>query len=397
MDVREVLVLPVRIIEGGGCDERDVEAVFACEVTSVRDHHSDAAGELKILEQKGYAHAGGYRNGVITESPINQIRSASQPPLRVAFVGQSTFFEACSLEPQPAAAVGLESRFFEYRDGAEIEPVLEQLAEFGAEVTILFRPEIFPRGALHELPGVILGFLTEPLPRREKGAVAHSDLDKRLRDLQRTDPLNVDRVISFDPMIATAASDTVPVWRSLPLPVADSFYRPVSGTLAAPPALFVGRSTPHRERFLADSKEQGDILHLGFGVDGEHLQELMAEHSVAINVHNEPYPTFENRVCIHLAAGQLVFSEPLSPNHGLEPEIDYLECYDGAVLAEALERLRHLPGLWQDVRIRGRRKAELYRASHVYPRIIFDLLTDLKSAPSARPGAALTPNAASLS
>ena len=198
-------------------------------------------------------------------------------------------------------------------------------------------------------------------------------------------------------MIAAAADEAVPVWRSLPLPVADSFYRPVGTTFPAPPALFVGRSTPHRELFLAAAKEQGELLHLGFGVDLGHLQELMEEHSIAINVHNEPYPTFENRVCLHLAAGQLVLSEPLSPLHGLEPGIDFLDCADGDVLAERLERLRQMPGLWQDVRIRGRRKAELYRASRVYPRIIFDLLEDLRSAPSARPGAALAPKAASLS
>ena len=83
--------------------------------------------------------------------------------------------------------------------------------------------------------------------------------------------------------------------------------------------------------------------------------------------------------------------------HGLEPGIDFLDCPDGDVLAERLERLRQMPGLWQDVRIRGRRKAELYRASRVYPRIIFDLLADLSSAPSKRPGAALTPKTASLS
>lgn len=322
---------------------------------------------------------------------------ASESPLRVAFVGQSTFFEACSLEPQAAVAAGLESRFFEYRDASPIGPVLEELGEFGAEVTIVFRPEIIPSGAFHELPGSVVGFLTEPLPRRERGEVVHQDLGVRLKDLHRIDRLNVDRIITFDPTIAAAAGEAVPVWRSLPLPVADSFYRPVGTAFPAPPALFVGRSTPHRERFLAAAKLQGDVLHLGFGVDAEHFQQLMEEHSVAINVHNEPYPTFENRVCIHLAAGQLVFSEPLSPLHGLEPGIDYLECADGAVLAEQLERLRQMPGIWQDIRIRGRRKAELYRASHVYPRIIFDLLTDLKSAPSARPGAALAPKAASLS
>ncbi|MEI6793511.1 MAG: hypothetical protein WCK97_09820 [Actinomycetes bacterium] len=273
---------------------------------------------------------------------------------------------------------------------------MDQLKAFGAEVTVVFRPEIFPSGALHELPGAVVGFLTEPLPRRGSDAVAHADLDVRLRDLRRIDRLNVDRVISFDPKCAPAADEVVPVWRSLPLPVADSFYRPVLETRSSTQALFVGRSTPHREEYLAESKAQGDILHLGFGVDSEHLKQLMEQHSVAVNVHNEPYPTFENRVCLHLAAGQLLFSEPLNPAHGLEPEIDYLECYDGDVLAEALERLRMQPGLWHDVRIRGRRKAEIYRASRVYPRIIFDLLADLHSAPSARPGAALAPRAASL-
>ncbi|MEI6793403.1 MAG: hypothetical protein WCK97_09250 [Actinomycetes bacterium] len=172
---------------------------------------------------------------MITESPIKQIRGASEPPLRVAFVGQSTFFEACSLEPQAAQAVGLESRFFEHRDASPFEPVLEQLGEFGAEVTVVFRPEIIPAGALHELPGAVVGFLTEPLPRREHGEVAHKDLDVRLRDLHRVDRLNVDRVITFDPMIAAAADEAVPVWRSLPLPVADSFYRPVGTSPATPP------------------------------------------------------------------------------------------------------------------------------------------------------------------
>ncbi len=396
MNVWEMLVVPIRLALGVCCDERDVDAMLGRQIARVCDDDADAARELKVLEKKGDAHAGRYRNAVITYSPVSQLQRSADSPLRVAFVGQSTFFEACSLEPQSAAAVGLESRFVEYRDGSPIEQVLDQLQGFGAEVTVLFRPEIFPAGTFHGLPGAVLGFLTEPLPRRERGEVVHDDLKGRLRDLSRIDPLNVDRVIAFDPLIASAADDAAPVWRSLPLPVADSFFRPVGTAAPAPPALFVGRSTPHRERFLAAAKWQGDVFHLGFGVDTEHLQQLMEDHSVAINVHNEPYPTFENRVCIHLAAGQLVFSEPLSPLHGLEPGIDYLECADGAVLAEGLERLRRMPGLWQDIRIRGRRKAELYRASHVYPRIIFDLLTDLKSAPSARPGASLAPKAASL-
>ena len=65
----------------------------------------------------------------------------------------------------------------------------------------------------------------------------------------------------------------------------------------------------------------------------------MDEHDVGINVHNEPYPSFENRVCLHLAAGHLVLSEPLSPTHGLEPGIDYLEV--GTPGARARDRALH--------------------------------------------------------
>jgi len=315
------------------------------------------------------------------------LRELTGSTARVAFVGQSTFFEACSLEPEAGAQVGVEPTFIEYRDGAEVGGVVSELVAFEPDVTVIFRPEVLPRGAFHDLPGAVLGFLTEPLPRRERGAPGHADLERRLGDLRRLDPGNVDRVVTFDPMIATAASEVVPVWRSVPLPVADRFFRPVAEAKPRPKALFVGPSTPHREEFLAEAKEEREVLHLAFGVDAGHLQELMAAHDVAVNIHNEPYPTFENRVCLHLAAGQLLISEPISPSHGLEAGIDYLEAADGAVLAEMLGRLRHMPGVWRDVRLRGRQKAELYRASRVYPRLIFDLLADLRTRPSVRPGA----------
>jgi len=303
-------------------------------------------------------------------------------------VGQSTFFEACSLEPSVAPTVGMETEFIEFRGGGEIGPVLERLEAFRPQVTVVFRPDVFPAGALHDVPGALLGFLTEPLPRQGRKAVRHPDLDRRLADLGAIDPLNVDRVVCFDPKSVPSAEKFVSVWRALPLPVADRYYRPVGAPVLDPKALFVGRSTPHREKYLSRARESGELLHLAFGVDADHLQQLMAEYPIAINVHNEPYPTFENRASLHLAAGQLLISEGLSPSHGLEGGIDFLVAGDGDVLAGILDRIRHLPTAWHDVRLRGRRKAELFRASHVYPRLFFDLLNDLHSRPSERPGAA---------
>src|SRR3954447_9434787 len=297
-------------------------------------------------------------------------------PLRLAFVGQSTYFEACVLDTGTLA--GFDTRFHEYRGGADVGPTLEALAMFDPDVVVVFRPEIIPTGAFAGLRATTVGFLTEPLPRSGNGSRAtHEDLDRRLWELGEVDGSNFDRIVAFDPLIAATADRVLPVWRAIPLPVADRYYRPVTRPDSTAPPLFVGRSTEHREALLTEAKHRFDVLHLAFGVNAARLERVMDEHWVAINIHNEPYPSFENRVCLHLAAGHLVLSEPLSPSHGLETGIDYLEVHTAWQIGHALGQLKRFPGIWHRVRVRGRRKAELFRASSVYPRLFHDLFADL--------------------
>ena len=158
-------------------------------------------------------------------------------PLRLAFVGQRTFFEACALADERSA-------FFEFRKGGDADRLLAELAVFRPHVVIVFRPEIIPAGCFADLRAARLGWLTEPIPRGTTSA--HEDQQRRLWELRQVDASNFDRVVSFDPLIAETASGVLDVWRSLPLPVADRFYRPVRPVSGRPRALFVGRSTPHR-------------------------------------------------------------------------------------------------------------------------------------------------------
>lgn len=295
-------------------------------------------------------------------------------PLRLAFVGQATFFEACALT-RPAG--GLLTRFVEFRQGGDAEAMRAALDVWAPHVVLVFRPEIVPAGLFADLDAATLGFLTEPLPRA--GGVRHKDLDLRLAALRAVDPRNFDRIVAFDPHIVPAAAGVLPVWQSLPLPVDDRFYAPVERIAGRPRTMFVGRSTEHRERLLTPSKHSFDLLHVAFGVDADRLDALMREHDVGINLHNEPYPSFENRVCLHLAAGHLVLSEPLDPTHGLEPGIDYLEVASPDHLHATLDALQRFPNAYHRVRVRGRMKAEGFRASHVYPRLVHDLLLDVRA------------------
>jgi len=309
----------------------------------------------------------------------------SGAPLRLAFVGQQTYFEACALHERSSRAV---TTYVDFREGADADAMRAALDAFAPHVVIVFRPEIVPAHAFDGLRAATVGFLTEPIPRAE-GRKAHPDLRRRRADLRKADPGNFDRTVAFDPLIVATADAILPVWRALPIPVADRFFAPVPaphGRGGGVRLAFVGRSTPHREAFLRHPKHELDVLHVAFGLHGAELDELMRSTDVAINVHNEPYPSFENRVCLHLAAGHLVVSETLSPTHGLEPGIDYLEVREPDELLSALRTVSRHPDAYHGVRVRGRRKAEQYRASHVWPRLAADLFADLEAFGTDRRG-----------
>src|SRR4051795_1061353 len=303
-------------------------------------------------------------------------------PLRLAFVGQQTFFEVCSLVERSRRVTTM---FHDFRQGADADAMHAALDAFAPHAVVVWRPEIVPAGALDGLRATVSGFLPEPIPRTP-GRRAHPDLRRRRADLRAADAGNFDRVVAFDPLIVPTADEFLPVWRALPIPVADRLYASVRAPDGPPRVGFVGRSTPHRERFLIRPKHELDLLHVAFGLHGAELDDFMARIDVAINLHNEPYPSFENRVCLHLAAGHLVVSETLSPTHGLEPGIDYVEIAEPLELLSALRTVTRHPDAYHRVRVRGRMKAEQYRASRVWPRLVADCLADLEAFGTTRRG-----------
>jgi hypothetical protein len=72
-----------------------------------------------------------------------------------------------------------------------------------------------------------------------------------------------------------------------------------------------------------------------------------------------------------------VLSEWLSPTHGLEAGLDFVEIRGPGSLLQAVQTLERFPGVWQRVRVRGRMKAEQFRASRVWPRLVHDALADV--------------------
>lgn len=303
---------------------------------------------------------------------ISGDRPEIESPLRIVFVGQSVFFEQCALL-RPAS--GLEPAFVDFRQGASAQRLVAALRGLDPDVVLVFRPEIIPAGLFDGLRAVTIGYLTEPLPR--DGHRTHADLRSRLGWLSGVDAGNFDRIVSFDPLIADTAGKVLPVWRSLPIPVGDEVFMDARPRHAPPRLLFVGRSTHHREALLAPVKARHQIIHIGHGLFGRALLRFLADADVSLNLHNHPYPTFENRVCVALAAGHLVVTEPLSPSHDLQPGRELLQIDGPESLATAVDELAGNPDAHLDIQRRGRAAAERFRASVVYPALVRDAITDV--------------------
>ncbi|HEY6890950.1 MAG TPA: hypothetical protein VI300_24315, partial [Solirubrobacter sp.] len=183
----------------------------------------------------------------------------------------------------------------------------------------------------------------------------------------------------FDRVLRTPGPELAPgTWRSRPLPVDDRLFGDVTPSRRPPRTLFVGRSTPHREWILTPAKHDHDLVHYTHGLTGDALAKELRTADVGIALTAVPGHGFPAQALMHLAAGHLLLTEHLHPPCGLESGIDFLELDSRDALLTILMQLRLHPDAYERVRIRGRLKAEAHRASNVWPRIVADLLQDLR-------------------
>lgn len=311
---------------------------------------------------------------------------------KIAFVGQKTYFESASLLSATDEIVPL---FVNYKHGENPQAMRERIQQFSPDLIIAFKPESFPRSSLLNLPGFKVGWFTEPLPRiAQKGSLgflaedvtghnpkpdvyfpqeAEADLFRREVSLKQLDNKQFDYFISYDTEIVETLSKYALISQSIPLCVDDSFFAELPETVNPARVGFFGRPTKHRDLFLNGLLHEFEIKYIAHGISGSDLKYLLKNIDIAINLHNEGYPNFENRVPLHMAAGNLVLSEPLHPLNGLEPNIDFAEFRSPNDLHLLLTELYRFQDSFELMRIRGRKKAEYFRSSTVYGKLISTL------------------------
>jgi len=214
-----------------------------------------------------------------------------------------------------------------------------------------------------------------PRPGDTNGDV-HPDLTTRLTYLQATDPANYDRIISFDPLIVPTVQQHLPVWRSLPIPVADRVF-------AVPPAAghdagLVRR--PPRPSTASPSSARSSTTSTSSTSPTASTASACCSCSPSrrssSTCNNEPYPTFENRR-----------PDPRWPRaHSSSPSRSRRPTASGRRATTSRSRplgsvagpqsARRAAACLRGHRAAGlRREAERFRASAVFPRIVQDLLS----------------------
>lgn len=273
-------------------------------------------------------------------------------------MGSPVWLDSCA---PVQAALGMRPARFAVAGAVDGERLLDALRVFRPHVTVIFDPQSVAAEALRDAPGTTLGVLVAGVPD-EPPAPGLEDLD---------------RLVSFAPAHTGAAVGRSEVWRAIPPPVSDALFGDVRPLHRTPRVMSIGGSSSHREKMLIDAKHHHDLLQLVHGVSGEPLRELLCEYDVGVFVASSSGGGFGPQVGIHLAAGHLLLSEQLTPAHGLERDIDYLQVEPPDGLVWVLDRLGRFPEMYQRIRVRGRMKAEQYRASRVFARLAHDLLADV--------------------
>lgn len=310
-------------------------------------------------------------NGTVFESEGGIRRKRT----KILFVGQSEYFCKCAL----SRSIWAETTFLHFRHQTDQTYILQAISDFQPDVVICFRPEFIAQSLLNKVNALTVGFTSEPVPRNESDR--HPDLLRRLSYLAQMDASNFDRLIHFDVQsLDFLRGRGYPYWRAQPLPLDWSLYETHVPLQDRKGAIFVGRATPYRDRFLDLPKRDFNVAHLAHGIDGEDLKRFLSHSLIGINLHNEDYPAFENRVLYHFACGNLLLTQQLAPTYGLETGEDHLTFKTPEQLYALLREVLSDPALFEGIRAFGVMKAKkLFNSEDVYRSLVDDLYLDVRA------------------
>lgn len=303
---------------------------------------------------------------------VGIVNSNIAPHLRIAFVSQPEYFKFMHEKDLDGYA---EIKEFELVSMLEHRN-FEDLIDFSADYNFFFRGEFLPATLLSRLAGKTIALSSEPFPRYLGNKLKYTrDSLKRYMDFRsRIRLLPFDYVFHYDEAsLEFLARDGLHLSGGFPFPVATDTY--VEQWVEQKWDLFfIGRSTPHRERFFGSLKHHFEFLHICHGIYGPPLIEYISQAKICLNVHAEHEISWEPRMQMLLACGAFVITEPITPNPFLRPGVDYIEASSPADMYEKVAYYLDNEEERRSIAASGKaRVVELLSAKRNFPQLVDDL------------------------
>jgi hypothetical protein len=269
--------------------------------------------------------------------------------MRIAVVGARTWFanhypEGWQQDPQVLCLDVFEGDY----------SWLMVLRNWRPDVTLFYRPELYPARYLERVPGLRIAFLTEPLPAMRDGQMqmtAESAL--RLKVYEGMAWQAYHRCIYYD----AGRAETVrhlgwPITAYHPLPLDTAHFHPGEPGAERPvDVCFVGKATPHRIEVLDFLRSASlRFLWVAHGVSGPHLATLFRRSRIVLNVHADGVAAQEPRLYLAAACGCRVVTEPLSTAAmGFTGRISQIAApWNEGLMRALLREATRAPWTWQD-------------------------------------------------
>jgi hypothetical protein len=230
---------------------------------------------------------------------------------RIAVVGHFTYFENHFPEgwrdDPNVLCVDVDERDYSW---------LLTVYNFRPQLTLFFRPELYPRQYVERIPGIRVAILSEPLPVMIDGELAYTD-ETRLRErVYASMAWNAYhwRIFYDKGKQESAEKMRFPIDQYWPLPIDTSSFRPPGAGKDKPFDIsFLGKPTAHRIQqldFLRSSSMS--FLWVAHGLSGKQLAEIFRRSKIVLNIHADGHAAFEPRLYLAAACGAGVVTERLS-------------------------------------------------------------------------------------
>ncbi|WP_375760007.1 hypothetical protein [Corallococcus exercitus] len=276
---------------------------------------------------------------------------------RVAFVGEPAF------EPHvPVQAAWAEVRFFPVTSG-QWEPALDAAQAWGANATLVFRPQDLTPELAARVPGAMrIGVIPAPLFSAEE--------IERLASISGPDVKGF-RWLTYLETPTSPELARLPLLQTLPLPV-DTARCPTGPRLDVRRMLVADWASPTPEA-LEHLRKLGPVDVLSSHATPEEVSQALEKAGTLVYASRDLMGRFDPLPLLAMAHGLLVIADTVFAGEwNIEPEDEFLYRPDGQ-WARSLDEVFRMPVSFRAVRIRAWQKMrEAFDASACFQRVLHD-------------------------